>query len=369
MSQGKIMITGATGFLGSAFLIDILKAGYTAHIVVRSESKAKILQQAPAITCLDKASACKYFVVPDLGVPGALDEATAGTDFIIHCASPLPFSDLEDLITPAIACTLGALESARKAAVVKRVIILSSMGAFAPPEIVGDSYDEPSEEIFIGEKANEKIDPPYTSPMIAYCAAKVAAYWASVEWMEKAVQEDVNFDLINLAPAYVFGRHPLATNLAGLMQTSNGVLLQRIVGGQPPQQGPPRPKALAGGVTLDDVVKTVHQSLDLAGVKTPDSGPGKGLLNRFMASDRWAWNDYFAIIARKWPEEVKKGLLTDQGDWPSKGNVNWTSDKFHKTFGFKLGGPEDILDALVPQYLELAGKERSAGEEAQGVVF
>ncbi|KAJ4390747.1 hypothetical protein N0V93_004345 [Gnomoniopsis smithogilvyi] len=360
MGQGKVMITGATGFLGSAFLVDILQSGYTAHIVVRSEAKAKTLQQAPAITSLDKAAACKYFTVPDLDVPGALDEATAGTDLVVHCATPLPLGQLEDITTPTVACTLGALESARKAGSVKRVVLLSSTAAFAPPEVLLGGDHEPS-EVFIGEKPNERFNPPYATPLIAYCAAKTAAYRSSAEWMENAVQDGVSFDIVSLAPAYVFGRHPLATGVTDLIRTSNKVLLQLIMGGQPPQNGPPPPKTLGVGVTLKDVVQAVHQSLDLTGVKTPESGPSQGFSSYLMAN-KFALNDVFSLIARKWPEEVKKGLLTDQGNWPSKDKVNFIVDGFRETFGFELGGLEEMLDAMVPQYLELVKKERAAGE-------
>lgn len=349
------MITGATGFLGSAFLIDILKSGYTAHIVVRSESKAKTLQQAPAVSSLDKAAACKYFIVPDLGVPGALNEATAGTDFVIHCATPLPFGQLADITAPTIACTLGALESAREAGGVKRVILLSSVAAFAPPEVLAPGDHEPS-GISIGKTPNENFNPPYATPLVAYSAAKTAALQASVEWMHKAVQEGVNFDIVSLAPAYVFGRHPLATNVADLLNTSNKVLLQIIKGDQPSQNGPPPPKALSVGLPLADVVKAVHQSLDMTRIKTPDSGPSKGF-SSYAIARKFALNDVFPLIARKWPEEVKKGLLTDKGNWPSKVKVNFVLDKFRETFGFELGTLEDMLDAIVPQYLELVEKE------------
>lgn len=367
MAPGKVLLTGATGFLGSAILIDILKAGYTVNIVVRSEDKAKLVREAPAIASLGKDSACKYFVVPDLAAEGCLDEATAGTDLVVHCATPMPFTDGDmerDVIIPAIQCTLRALESAKKAGTVKRVVVLSSLGAFAGPDLVGGTY-VPPEEIFLGEKVNDDFGPPFISPLIGYCAAKTAALKKSLKWMEKAIEEgSVNFDLINLAPCYVFGKVPLATSLKDLYATSNQVLLPLITGAGRSADGKAGPQTLCGGLTVDDVVETVHRSLDLDAVKTPSSGPSKHVVT-YVYSHKFEWNDFFPIIARKWPEEVKKGILAGEGDYPSKPNINFAMEEFTKTYGgFKLQGCEGILDALVPQYLELLEKEKSVSASA-----
>ncbi|KUI56821.1 NADPH-dependent aldehyde reductase ARI1 [Cytospora mali] len=363
MAQDKILITGATGFLGSAILIDILQAGYTVNIVARSQSKIKQLQVCPAIAALNKESACKYFIVPDLTVEGGLDEATVGTNIVIHCASPLPFmsSDAEnDMIIPAVKCTLRALESAQKAGTVKRVIVLSSLGAFAGPDIVDGTYIPP-EEVFLGDKVNDDFGPPYHSPLIAYCAAKTAAYRRSIEWMEKAVAEgSVSFDMINLAPAYIYGPNPLATSVADLMLTSNSLLLPIIMGTGKvsSEEVEPRRPTLCGGLALDDFLEIVHKSLDLDKVKTPGSGPSKHI-STYVQSTKFKWNDVYPIIARKWPREVEKGILAAEGDFPTKPNISFAVGDTERTFGMKLRGLEEILDVLVPYYIEMLKKENS----------
>ncbi|KAG8167853.1 hypothetical protein KVR01_003542 [Diaporthe batatas] len=365
MAQGKVVLTGATGFLGSAILIDILKAGYEVNIAVRSESKAKFVREAPAIASLGKDSACKYFIVPDLTTEGCLDEATAGADMVIHCANPMPFTDgdAEKDIIQAVQCTLQALESAKKAGTVKRVIILSSVGAFAGPDLVGGSY-VPHEEILVGEKINDDFGPPFVNPLVAYCAAKTAALKRSLEWMEKAVAEGtVNFDLINLAPCYIFGKVPLATSVKDIMVTSNSVILPLLTGAGRSPDGKPGPATLCGGLTIDDFVKTAHQSLDLDKVKTPSSGPSKHIAT-FVFSSRFKWNDVFPILARKWPEEVKKGILAGEGDYPSKPRIGFAMEDFRKTFGFEMSDVETILDGVVPHYLEMLEKDKSVSAAA-----
>lgn len=365
MAQGKILLTGGNGFLGSAILIDILQAGYTVNIVLRSETKAKQLQEAPAIAALNKASACNYFIVPDLTVEGCLDEATAGTDIVIHCASPLPFqgSDPEvDVIAPAVKCTLRALEGARRAGTVKRVVMISSVSAFIGPDLLGGDY-VPPEEVILGEKPNDEISPPYSSPLVAYGASKTAAYRRSTEWMEKAVAEgSVGFDMINLAPTYIYGAQPLATSVADLMGTSNKLILSVIMGtgkgNTPSAEVQPRRRTVAGGVLIDDVVQIVHKSLDLDRIKTPASGLSKHMAT-YVHSVNFAWNDVYPIIARKWPGEVDKGILAGKGDFPSKPNIRFTSEGTEMAYGIKLKGLEDILDVLVPYYLEMLEKQQA----------
>lgn len=360
MAQGKILITGAGGFLGSAILIDILKAGYTVNIVVRSESKAKQLQEAPAIATLNKASACNYFIVPDLTVEGCLDEAAAGTDIIIHCASPMPFktSDPEnDVILPAVKCTLRALESAQKVGTVKRVIVTSSVAAFVEPDLLRDYV--PPQEVLLGVKPNDEFGPPYDSHIVMYCAAKTAAYRRSAKWMEKAVAEgSVGFDLINLAPTYIYGPHPLATSVADLMRTSNRLILQVIqgTGNLPPGEAQPRRPTLAGGLHIDDFVEIVHKSLDLGLVHTPQSGPSKHMAT-YSQSVNLQWDDAYPIVARKWPQEVRRGVLAGNGDFPTKPNTRFAFEDTERAYGMKLKGLEEMLDVLVPHYLELLEKD------------
>lgn len=362
MAQGKVLLTGATGFLGSAILIDILKAGYTVHIAVRSDSKAKFVREATPIASLGKDSACKFFIVPDLTAEGCLDEAAAGTDLVVHCASPTPFTDGDvekNVVVPAVNCTLRALESAQKAGTVKRVVVLSSLGAFAGPELVGGTY-VPEEEIFLGDKPNDDFGPPYYSPLVGYCAAKTAALKQSLKWMEKAVAEgSVNFDMINLAPCYIFGKVPLATSMADVWGTSNSVLLPLLTGASLSKDGGPNPQTLAGGLLVDDFVDVVHKSLELDNVKTPESGPSKHIVTYVQAA-RFKWNDIFPIVSRKWPEAVEKGVIKGDGDYPTKANINFAMEEFTKNYGnFKLKGIEGILDATVPYYLEMMEKDKS----------
>lgn len=73
-------------------------------------------------------------LVPDITVPGAYDEAVKGVDYVIHAASPFAAPGLmsseeyeSNYIQPAIAGTVGMLDSAAKASSIKRVVITASI--------------------------------------------------------------------------------------------------------------------------------------------------------------------------------------------------------------------------------------------------
>jgi nucleoside-diphosphate-sugar epimerase len=366
MSKGTILITGATGFVGSAILIEALKSGYSAHIVVRSESKLETLKSAPDLAALDKASECKYFVVPDLTIPGCLNEAAVGADFIIHAATPMPFQAVapekqyDELIAPVKRCTIAALEAARESGTVRRVVCVSSAAAFATTELLGPTW-VPSEDLFLSEESlNEYFEPPFLDMFTAYAAMKTAGVRSAIEWMGAA--EGLAFDLVNLAPVYICGRNPLAKTTAELSNGSNGMFLRSVAtGAAPPLAGGskdgPRPFGLSFGVALSDVVAAHLAALDQDLVKTPESGPNKGV-ETFTIGVNFAWNDINGLVEKMWPEAVSSGLLPNQGNFLAKPKVFIDSKKFEKVFGMKLKELDKMLPELIPQYLELQEKEK-----------
>ncbi|KAH8652156.1 hypothetical protein BX600DRAFT_527334 [Xylariales sp. PMI_506] len=361
MPKGTVLITGATGFLGSAVLIELLRSGYSAHIVVRSEQKAESLKSAPAMLAVGRAEACKYFVVPDLTVAGCLDEAADGADRIFHLASPLPFGAMEPerfhdgFVVPAVNCTLSVLESARKVGTVKRVVCISSSGAFATPELLGPTWIPP-ETVYISEaNLNNYLEPPYSDMMTAYCAAKTASLRRSMEWLAEA-GDSASFDLVNLAPGYVCGPQPLAQSTSELLTTSNAMFLRSAIATDPPEGD--RPLELAGGICLSDFLDIALTSLDKDKLQTPSSGPSKGV-ETYAIGKCLVWNDINGIVAKLWPEEVKNGLLPNRGDFPTKPRVSADLSKMERDFHIKLKGLEDMLKGIIPQYLELLKKEKA----------
>ena len=87
MSQELILITGASGFLGSNVLITALKSGYRARVTLRKLEQADKIKSARSIQPYQND--VEFVAVPDITASNAYEEAVKGVDHVIHCASPL----------------------------------------------------------------------------------------------------------------------------------------------------------------------------------------------------------------------------------------------------------------------------------------
>ena len=96
MSKPIVTITGVTGFIGSQVCLQFLKDGsYQVRGTVRSISNAKKIDPL-------KAAFGKYFnqlelVEADLLNEFTIKEAIMGSQYVVHTASPFPFSDPKDV--------------------------------------------------------------------------------------------------------------------------------------------------------------------------------------------------------------------------------------------------------------------------------
>jgi dihydroflavonol-4-reductase len=129
----KVLLTGASGYIGKHITLRLLTDGYDVRASVRSKGKAEEVRAAvaahlPAGFDLDaKLSFVELDLESDAGWAGAID----GVDALIHSASPFPIAspkDENDLIRPAVEGTLRALKAAHGAGVT-RVVLTSSVAA------------------------------------------------------------------------------------------------------------------------------------------------------------------------------------------------------------------------------------------------
>ena len=115
----KILVTGATGKVGSRFVSRILAKGYDVRILVRDAEKAASLVERGA-----------KVVVGDLNNADTLPAAVEGMDAVIHIAAFFrSFTDNEGIIKTNHAGTV-ALANASIAAGVKRFIFTSTSNVY-----------------------------------------------------------------------------------------------------------------------------------------------------------------------------------------------------------------------------------------------
>ncbi len=125
-----VLVTGASGFVGSHCVVAALNAGHRVRGTVRS------LSRATAVRAMVEAGGASdpgrlEFVEADLNQDDGWAAAAAGCDYVLHTASPFPArqpDDPDDLIRPARDGTLRVLRAARAAAV-RRVVLTSSFAA------------------------------------------------------------------------------------------------------------------------------------------------------------------------------------------------------------------------------------------------
>jgi nucleoside-diphosphate-sugar epimerase len=133
MSQSLVFITGATGFIGSHVVIQILEAGYKVRLSVRKETQIEGLKKlfSKHINKVD------FVVIPDLSVSGAFDNALQGVEYVLHIASPMPGKGNDfkkEYLYPAVHGTTSVLDAAKGFSAIKRVVIVSSLLALVPLE-------------------------------------------------------------------------------------------------------------------------------------------------------------------------------------------------------------------------------------------
>ena len=87
IGKGKtVCVTGASGFIASHCVQQLLATGYTVHGTVRSlENREKVAH----LEALPFAATRLKLFEADLLVDGSFDAAVAGCDAVLHTASPL----------------------------------------------------------------------------------------------------------------------------------------------------------------------------------------------------------------------------------------------------------------------------------------
>jgi len=188
-----VLVTGATGFIASHLILELIERGYTVRGTARSAEKAGALN---AILSAYAGKPVEIELVSlDLTRDEGWAEAMEGVDFVQHVASPFPPTQPkhpDDLIIPAREGALRALRAA-KAAGVKRVVLTSSVAAVdngwgpAGPEV----YDETSWTTFEGPE-----------PVPAYSQSKTYAERAAWDFIER---EGEGMELAVINPAAVLG--------------------------------------------------------------------------------------------------------------------------------------------------------------------
>jgi dihydroflavonol-4-reductase len=209
----NVLVTGASGFIASRIIEELLAHGHRVRGTVRSLKKEKEL--AP-LRGLPGAPERLELAEADLLTDSAFDEAARGMDAVLHTASPyvLDAKDPQaDLVDPAVKGTRNVLGSAARAGSVRRVIVTSSMAAIT---------DEPESDHVLTEADWNTRSSLDRNP---YYFSKTLAERAAWEFVEK---EKPGFDLVVINPFLVIG-----PALSPAINTSNQMFVDLLKGTYP----------------------------------------------------------------------------------------------------------------------------------------
>lgn len=208
-----VAVTGASGYIASHLIAQLLEEGYRVRGTVRSLKKTESFAH---LKKLPGAAERLELFEADLLAEGGFDKAFEGAEFVFHTASPFAMNVKDaqkDLVEPAVRGTISALEACVKAGTVRRVVLTSSMAAIT---------DEPDANHVLSEKDwNEKStldrNPYYFSKMLAEKEG-----WKFIEQKKPA------FDLVVINPFIVIG-----PSVGPTVSESNQLFLDLLSGTYP----------------------------------------------------------------------------------------------------------------------------------------
>lgn len=136
-TASPVMVTDATGYLGSWVTKGLLDAGVTVHAAVRDPQNASKVAHLNRLA--EQAPGTLHLFAGDLLRPGSYDQAMEGCSIVIHTASPFirAVADPQrDLVAPALQGTRNVLAGVERTPSVTRVVLTSSIAA-----MYGDAVD------------------------------------------------------------------------------------------------------------------------------------------------------------------------------------------------------------------------------------
>lgn len=191
--DGLACVTGASGFIGTHIVRELLERGYRVRATVRNPDDA---DKCAHLRSLPSADERLTIVRSDLMDSASFDDAFDGCTQVYHAASPVYMTANDpqrEIVEPALEGTRNVLAAIERAGTVRRVGLTSSVAAVV-------STRRRPEHIFTEEDWNEDATVE-TNP---YGLSKTLAERAAWEYRD-AMPEDKRFGLVVVNPVYVLG--------------------------------------------------------------------------------------------------------------------------------------------------------------------
>ena len=259
----KVLVTGATGFIGLHCIKQLLDRGYSVNGTLRSQDR-----QAEVVDSLERNNTptrhLSLFEV-DLNRDSGWDSAIRDCNYVLHVASPFVLTDEDEdfFVKPAVEGVQRALKFSKKHNV-KKVILTSSFAAIH--ETLNDRQESFDEEDWSN---------PNKPGISFYAKSKTMAELAAWEFME---MENPDFSLTVINPVLVMG-----PSLSKDVGTSNSLVKNMINGSVPGT-----PKIHIGIVDVRDVASAHILAMESSGANG----------ERIIVSEKELWVHEVAAILR-----------------------------------------------------------------------
>ncbi len=302
----RVFVTGATGYLGSHVVCQLLEQGYRVRAMVRDpDNEDNVghlhkLVEAPAHPL--------ELVRGDVMQPDTLDGPMEGCELVCHMASPVRLfakDPQRDIVDVAVQGTVNVLTAVARVGAARRVVLTSSVAAVA-------GYDKPESYVFTESDWNETADLKVSPYLLSKTLAERAA------WDFHAAQpEGSRFELVALNPVVVMGPLFKKAHVRSSPNTLRDLLVRKI---------PACPRFHFGIVDVRDVALAHLRVLELPEVSGRYILHNRGLWMREMAQviaprfpdypvPTWPLPDVAVYAASFFDKRLTIGFLRKQLGW------------------------------------------------------
>jgi len=144
ITKPRVLVTGASGFIASRIVTDLLLKGYNVRAATRSGSNPRLRYLHEVMTAHPETADKLDLVETDLLDAKSWNSHVKNCKYVLHTASPVNFAPLDverDLYQPAIQGTMNILEASARNDV-EKIIITSSSSAITDSGFEEREYDE-----------------------------------------------------------------------------------------------------------------------------------------------------------------------------------------------------------------------------------
>lgn len=217
-----MLITGASGWLGSHVAETALEHGL--NVLLTSRSQSKIQPLVDALSSHYSASRVSVAIVPDFAAPGAYDSHVRDSKVtgIVHVASDVTFSeDYDAVVGPSLRGYESVLRAAHGAPNVKRVVFTSSSVALGLPNGNGKETQHLNRDSWNDAALTKAQNPSERNAFVVYAASKVITERRVWEFVQK---EKPHFVVNVVNPNFIMGG-----KVPGFQYGSTGNILRDFI--------------------------------------------------------------------------------------------------------------------------------------------